>query len=235
MKLLRVVSIVAVVAILGATIAWKMAPGLISSTLSQKMQVDVKIDDIGLSTDQIKVSKISIGNPEGSKLPTAFSADSITVNAPVKNYIQDAIVINEIALDNIYMSLEFTSPTATSGNWQTIMENLKKSSGPAPKEEKKDPTKKATSVLIKKLVLTNINVDLLYVGGVAKKLDPIARLEFTDISSESGVPLEQITNLILQQTLQSVLKTQNLGNILEQVISPKGVLEKMVNPLNLIK
>lgn len=232
MKLLRIFFILAIVAIVGLFFVWKKAPDIIASNLSEKMKVEVKIGDIALSTDTVSVKKIEIGNPKGSKLPVAFSTDSIEVRAPLVHYIDDAIVIDAIEINNIYMSLEFTSPTATEGNWPTIIDNLKKSSPPEePKAQKEE--KNGKSVLIKKLILTDINVDLIYTltGGEVQKLKTIPRLEFDNVSSESGISLDQIITLILQQTLESVLKEQSLGNILEKAIeSPKDILDTFISP-----
>lgn len=230
MKLLRMFFILAIVAIIGLFFVWKKAPDIIASSLSEKMKVAVKIGDIALSTDTVSVKKIEIANPKGSKLPVAFSTDSITVEAPLKNYIDDAIVINAIEINNVYMSLEFSSPTATEGNWPTIIDNLKKSS---PKADPKAEQKKGKSVLIKKLILTDINADLVYTltGGAIQKLKTIPRLEFDNVSSESGISLDQIMGLILQQTLESVLKEQSLENFLEKAIeSPKSVLDTFIAP-----
>lgn len=230
MKIVRIFFILAIVAILGLFFVWKKAPDIIASNLSEKMKVDVKIGDIALATDAVKIKKIEIGNPKGSKLPVAFSTDSIEVRAPLENYIKDAIVIDAIEINNIYMSLEFTSPTATEGNWPTIIDNLKKSS-PAEKPQEPKEEKKGKSVLIKKLILTDINADLVYTltGGEVQKLKTIPRLEFDNVSSESGISLDQIINLIMKQTLESVLKEQSLGNILEKAIeSPKDVLDVFI-------
>ena len=238
MKPVRILSIFIILFIIAFLIVWKTAPDIISSSLSKKMQVEVKINDIAVSSDTVNIDKLQISNPKGSPLPTAFSADNIKVSAPVLNYLKDEIVIDSIEINQVYMSLIFTSPTATSGNWSTIIDNLKKSSPPEPKEKvevkekgkaKKDKTK---SVLIKKLILTNINADLIYLlqGTTPKKLTPIPRLEFTNVSSESGISLDQITNLILEQTLKSVLEKENLQDIFKKTLSPNGILDKITSP-----
>ncbi|MCE5293361.1 MAG: hypothetical protein LLF94_01945 [Chlamydiales bacterium] len=228
MKLLRILFILAIIAIIGLYFVWQKAPDIIASQLSSEMKVDVKINKIDVSQNDIIVSKVSIGNPEGSKLPTAFSCDTIKVETPVTNYTSDPIVIDLIALDNIYLSLESSSPTSMAANWTTIMDNMKKSSPPAPKDESK-PEAKGTSVLIKKLVLTNINAEIVYPlqMGKSTKLDPIDRIELTNISSESGVPLDQVIAIVLQQTLQTVLKK----NAFENVLNPTSVLPKGVSDM----
>lgn len=227
MKLVRILITVFILLVIGLVVTWKLAPNLIGSTLSSKMGVEVTINNIDLSQDQVKVQKLEISNPSGSKLPNAFTTDSIKVSAPLTNYVQNAIVINEIALDKVYLSLEFTSPSPMPGNWSKILDNLKKSSGP--EEKPKKESKSSTSVLIKKLVLKDINVELVTMldPGKVTALN-IPQLEFTDVSSDSGVPLEQIITVIIEQTVQQTLK-QSPGNLLENVIkSPAGLFEHLL-------
>lgn len=228
MKVLKTLVILGIIVIVGGFFALQMAPGFISSTLSKKMQVEVKINDISLSTNDVRVDELEIGNPKGSKLPKAFSAGSIKVEAPVLNYVKDAIVIDEIAVDKIYLSLEIANPTAPAGNWAKIMDNLKKSSPQAPKEKKE--TKSTSSILIKKLILTDISADLATPLKVSK-LAKIDRLEFTDISSESGVSIDQIVALVLEETVTAVLKENGMKNVFDNVLeSSKGVLDVFTSP-----
>ncbi len=62
-----------------------------------------------------------------------------------------------------------------------------------------------------------------------KKLDPIARLEFSDVSSESGVSVDQIAKLVLEQVLKSVLEKQGMKNTIQKVI-PNGMLDNFPSP-----
>lgn len=228
MKVYRILALIVLVAIIGLYVVWKKAPDLVAQKLSKAMQVEVKIADIDLSLRTIKVEKLEIGNPKGSQLPIAFSADSIEVTAPISNYIKDPMIIDEIEVKRIYFSLEFTSPTAKTGNWGTILENLKKTSSP------KGTEKKGRTLLIKKLILTDINSDLVYAlqAGKIQKLPLIPRLEFTNVSSEEGVAIDQIAQVILDQTLRSVFQKDNLQNMIEGAIeSPGGAWEKLSEPI----
>ncbi len=225
MKLVRIAVIIILIAIVGVFIGLQVAPSLVSSSLSKKMGVDVSIGSIGASSDEVKVQYVSIANPAGSKLPKAFSVDKIAVDSPLTNYVKDPIIIDEITLDNVYLSIEAASPTGgLSGNWGKIIDNLNKSSPPAAKSDKK-----GTQVTIKKLILTNINVDLvtLLQAGSVQRLPTIPRLEFTNISSDSGMPIEPIISAILA----AVLKNNGIESILENVIKgPKGLFDTLITP-----
>ena len=188
------------------------------------MKVSVEIDDIDLSMNSIEIEKVEIGNPKNSILPKAFSCEVIDIFAPLMNYFDNNIVIDMIKIDDIYLGLEFEAPGKTQGNWTTIMGNFKAS---------ESPSKSTKTVLIKKLILSNIRMDLAYRTGDRKiqKLAPIDHLEFNNISSEGGIPTEQITNIIFKQMLKSVFDKANLKNMLEGVLDPQGsTWDKMVEP-----
>ncbi len=209
-------------------------PDIIASKLSQKMKVSVEIEDIHWGWNAIDIEKIEIGNPMGSILPKAFSADQVLLQAPVTNYIKNNIVIDEIDIDTIYVSLEFDSKGSKKGNWTTIMGNMQdtgktKSSSSQPKSS----SKSGKSVLIKKLVMTNINIALAYRqgGGSVQNLAPIKRLEFTNVSSEEGIPTEQISNIIFQQMLKQIFSIEGLQNMIQDFLPPSNPIQKGINTL----
>jgi hypothetical protein len=201
--------------IIGAIVAyigWSRVPDMVSERLSQKMKVAVKIDDISLGLNAITIDKLDIGNPRSSILPRAFFCNKITSVAPIMSYLKDAIVIEELHLDQIYLGLEFDSPKGTSGNWTRIMGNLNAS---MPKEA--SPNKR--TVLIKKVILTNISTELVYRQGGSgiRRLPTIDRMELTNISSEGDFPMDQITNSVLGEMLKQVFIKQNLQNMLQDL------------------
>jgi uncharacterized protein involved in outer membrane biogenesis len=209
-------------------LAWSRIPDILASHLSKKMQVPVSIEDVRVTKDTIALNKLEIGNPQGYSLPRAFSAENILVNAPLTHYLKHDIVIDEIVISTVYLGAEFDRPGTKSGNWTAIMQNYKNASSP-PSEGKS-----GKSVLIKRLILTDINVDLAYrTGGVPmKSLKPISKIEFTNVTSEKGIPSEQITNVILQQALRAIFEKENIQNMIEGfMISPEKGVENLLSPL----
>lgn len=202
-------------------LAWSRVPDMVATSLAQKMQVPVEVGSMQLRPTSLKVNTFEIGNPPHSILPIAFSAQSILVDAPLTRYLNSHIVIDEITISDVYLGLEFNSASGTDGNWTTILNNLERTSKQAPTGESK------RSVLIKKLVLLNLNAEVVYrkEGGRPKKLPTIPRMELDNISSEGGLPVEQITDSVLGQMLQKVFIQQNLKNMLEN-LTPGG------NPIN---
>ncbi len=223
-----IVIIIAVVVV--AFIGWSRVPDIIANNLSKKMKVYVSIGDMSLGWGKVAVEHVEIGNPPRSILNRAFTCQEIDVLTPFSNYMSHQIVIEEIDVKDVYLGLEFDSANTTNGNWTTIMNNYQASTGaqPAPKAE----AGTQRSVLIRKLILSNINVDVVYRqdGGKVKHLPTIQQIELHDISSEGGFPTDQIMNSVLGQMLKSVFEKENLKNMLQDFLQPGNDVQKFIQP-----
>lgn len=202
---------------LSAHLLWNQVPRKLSQTLSNALQTSVLIGDATISFSKIGLQKIIINSQRKSQLSKAFSCETVTVNAPVAGYLKDDIEIELIELDNVYLGLEFDSPQSTTGNWTRLMDNLSKSS------EKVDQTKTSKNILIKKLRITNINAQVVYLNKNDRpiNLKPIPVLEFENISTSSGFPVEQLSNSVLGKMLKQVFIQENLSDMLNQWVNPK--------------
>jgi uridylate kinase len=94
--------------------------------------------------------------------------------------------------------------------------------------------KNKRTVLIHRLVLTNISVDVVYRsdGGKVKRLPKIDQIVLTDVSSEGGVPMDQVMNSVLGQMLKQIFIKENLKNMLDGILQNQGngTLEKIITP-----
>lgn len=221
-----------IILILACILVWNMLPTIVSYKLSKYAGVSVTISDIRISPDHLKVDGIRVGNPSGySKTPRALSVDDLYASVPITRFLDDRIVIDEMTMDDVYIGLEFDSPNSKSGNWTTIMNNMSKFTS-ADKEEAKKKGK-TTSVLIKRLVITDLQIELAYKTGgkTNKKLRPIDRIELTNISSEGGIPTAQIMNIIMQETLRNIFSKEGLQNMLEGILNPSDSDGGVMNTL----
>ena len=227
--------IIIVAAVIVGFIFWSRVPDMLANNLSKKMKVAVSIDSIGLGWGKIDLKKIDIGNPPNSILAKAFSCNEIDVNAPFTRYLNKNIVIDEIDLNDIYLGLEFDSPSSTKGNWTTIMNNIQSTTSAGQvsmKKEKAAPEGSQRSVLIHRIILTNINVDVVYKkdSGKIKKLPTIPRMELTEISSEGGLPMDQIANSVLGEMLKQVFIKENLKNMLQELMNQPSPIKQYLAP-----
>ncbi|MBS0627470.1 MAG: hypothetical protein JSS09_04590, partial [Verrucomicrobia bacterium] len=96
------------------------------------------------------------------------------------------------------------------------------------------PSSESTkTVLIKTLVLTNIQVDLVYKskGDGVKKLPPIDKIVLTNINTAEGLPMNQIMHSVLGQMLKSVFIKENLKDAVDGLLQePESTLDKLLTP-----
>ncbi len=187
-------------------------PDMIANKLSKTLQVSVAIGDMNFSFDSIKIDNLEISNPTGFKLEHAFTVQEIQIHAPLMGYLHNDIVIDEIDLNNVYIGLEFESPQGTTGNWTTIMNNAQNA------QTKSSQSSSEKTVLIKRLVLNNINADLLYQSdGKVRHLPTIPQIVLVNISSKGGDLTDQLMNSALGQMLKEIFIRENLKEVLDKI------------------
>ncbi len=232
-----IIIVIILAAVIIGFITWSRVPDILADHASKKLKVSVEIDDIRLKWGEILIDKVSIGNPPGAILSKAFSCKLIDIQAPFTHYLDQKIIIDQIEVDNVYLGLEFDSAKGTDGNWTRIMSNFKSTSSQGSNDKKKKSSQSTAaepgrSVLIRSLILTNIDVDVVYrkEGGKIQRLKRIDRIELTNVSSQGGLPMDQIMNSVLGQMLKSVFEKQNLQNMLQDLIQQQGGLQKYLDP-----
>jgi uncharacterized protein involved in outer membrane biogenesis len=203
-------------------VLWSKAPDFAVRHLSKALNAPVSIGDMRLKPTLLTIDKFQIGNPQGySSLPKAFSADTIRLSAPLTRYLQSHIVIEEVHLDGIYLGLEFDSISGATGNWTALMSHFSASQGSPHFSRKK-------TVLIKKLVFTNIATSLVFAKekSSVKRLPTIDRMEFYNVSSEGGLSSDQLLNSVLGQMLKAVFQRENLKNMFKEILEdPQGTID----------
>ena len=120
-------------------------------------------------------------------------------------------------MNNIYINIEFYTEDKLEGNWQTLinaMETVDKSNSKGERQSH-----------IKKLVLNNIQVTLILSDGKIHRLSPIKHLEFNDVTSDEGIPINEISEIIAQKMLYSIFKEEGLNLIIK---IPFKVIKKLV-------
>ncbi len=199
-------------------------PDFVADKLSKALKTTVRIEAVKLSLSDITIDRLEISNIPKSVLPKAFSAETISFDAPLTRYTKDHIIIDEITLDRVYLGLEFASPTNLQSNWSVLMNSA--SSNESPSDGKK-------TVFIKTLVLTNIQVDVVYKnkGKNITRLPSIDKIVLTNISSEEGLPMNQIMHTVLGQMLKSVFIQENLKDAVESLFNqPENTIDKLLSP-----
>lgn len=92
------------------------------------------------------------------------------------------------------------------------------------------------SVLIKRLVLNNINADLLYQSdGKVRHLPTIPQIVLVNISSKGGNLTDQLMNSALGEMLKEIFMKENLKNIMDKIFQQVPGGNPVQNALKPIK
>ncbi|MEX0962215.1 MAG: hypothetical protein WDZ28_05115 [Simkaniaceae bacterium] len=208
---------------------------ILSNYLSQKMSTEVSIDKINVESGKITIEKVKIANPSGYTLSTALEVETIIFKAPFSQYFKRHIVLDEVSLQKIYIGIEFKNKALTEGNWTVLISNLDTNfTTTKPKEEHKVKKNFRTSrtVFIKKLLFLETYVDLmLYDDKTPRKLSPIEKIEIDNVSSEEGIPTEEITEVIVHKLMEQITSLKGITNMILKV--PGKAVKTVIAPFSI--
>jgi hypothetical protein len=80
--------------------------------------------------------------------------------------------------------------------------------------------------LIKKLILTNIGVNIVFSDGSCRILSPIDRLDFYNVYSDEGILIKEISEILIKKMINSIFVVKKLKTIVDL---PMDVI-KMIFP-----
>lgn len=194
---------------------------ILANYLSEKLGVHTTIESIDLGWSSFTINKLVVHNPKGYSLDKALETGKITFKAPLINYFKKEIDINLISLENIWAGIEFSDSKNTQGNWTQIIQNVDSNASSTSALDKTiDNTsfRYNRSVLIKFLGLYNTNVDLKLNGEQnPRKLNTIDKMEFTDVGTEKGLPIEEITEIIIKKLMEQISLMEGITNMVSGV------------------
>jgi len=209
---------VLVIILIAIVTFWVVKAPIMSSYLSSKLNVPVSMTGIKMRPSYTVISRFRIANPKGFRMAKAFSAKTITVNYGFKNLLATPSVIDQIVLRDLFLGIEFSNSLGTENNWTQILSGFEKKAG----------KKQGRSVLIKKLVLENLDVEIHGMGvtallaGSAVQKKHIDHLEFNNIDSKNGFPTERL--------IQAIFGSAGLQDYIKKFLSPGGVIDNILSP-----
>ena len=192
-------------------------PKIASFALSRDFQVPVSVKEVKLKKSQASLLDFQVSNPRKGKSKNAAFIKTTEINATLKGLFSKRLTINSINLKNLDLNIEFYSNDNSKTNWSEIIAKQ-------PKKEKTRP------YLIKLLVLENIKVTLYKKDGSTQTFPVIDRLEFKNITEETGFPINQIEKAIMNAVLRSIYKQYGLKTLLD-ALHPKNIIPNIIKPL----
>lgn len=170
--------------------------------MRSQLGVPVSMESLEITQQNAMISRLWIGNPPPFKSQSAFTAGSIEIDSTYSQMMGNPLIIDAINIADINIYLEENNTGKT--NWDTI---LKSSAKPSNRH-----------YLIRNLVLTNLTVQLIQPDGKIKRYPTLARLEFQNISDETGFPVSEIEKAIFNQVLKNLYQQLDIQNTLKQLI-----------------
>jgi hypothetical protein len=211
-KLLWVLFIIIVLLL----IAWFSRTKLAAYFLNRHLHVPVTVETFDFTHNEANIRRLWIGNPTGSKTRTSFNTEILNIDASFIEMFSIPLIIEEIYLKNIYIGIENYSKNKGDNNWAKMTQKDNPSSQPM------------RTYLIKKLILENLTINVTEADGTSKTYPTVAKMEFKDISSESGMPISEIEKEIFKLVMKELIKKYSIE--LFKSIEPTQVINNPKDP-----
>lgn len=206
---------------------------IIARFLSKQMKTEVFIDSASLGLREISLKGFRILNPEGSTLPDAFKADSISVTFQPSSLFNNIVLVEQITITNPTVTVEFYNLKGTDNNWMPIFQNLSKES---------DTDKKSTPKSSKRVIIDNLLIDHLTIqaqhrmmGSYSLNLPIKNTLEFHNLSDEKALAYKQAIAVIFKTILEPITKTAGFKDLLSNIKSyanvPDDLIKKIISQI----
>jgi len=200
--------------IVGVALFYFAKPRIIekmSENFGKSLQVKVGIGNIWCTLNEFVIESFEISNPRGFRLKNALTAQVIRAHAPLMGWIKKHVEVEELSIDHLYLGLEFFSPKGHEGNWNVLMNT-------AQTFKEKNNSFNNKSILIRKLILNDIQVDLIYQSdGKIRRLPPIKSIELYNIDSEGEGISDQLMHTALGKMIKEIFIQENLNDLLKQI------------------
>lgn len=204
-KLLLIIPLLIIGILIAAFVAWGNRANLAANFLSRHLHVPVTIRSLEITKTEADIERLWVGNPSRSKTTTAFSAETISVASNLDQVMGNPLIIDEIIISNIFVGLEYYEGKET--NWTYILGNTSKSNS----------GEKGRDYLIRTLILENLTVEATQADGKIKRYPTIKRMEFHNISSASGFPVEEIEKAIFNLMMKDLFQKLPLNQLFQQL------------------
>lgn len=174
--------------------------------MSRQLRVPVSIRTLDISKTSAGITRMWIGNFPKSQTSTSFTAETLRLDATLDQIFGNPVTIEHIDINDIFVGIEFYDANGNDNNWGRILhENGQKKSH-------------SREYLIRTLILRNLTVELTQANGKVKRYPTIKQMEFHNISSASGFPVEEIEKAIFEMMMKDIFKKLQLDQIFKTLL-----------------
>ncbi len=192
-------------------------------TYAMGVETTVETMDISLTQGTVEMDGLNIANPEGFSTENFFSLATANARIDLNSVNTDTIIIPQVRLLGIGVTLDKGQDPS---NYNQILENLARfESG---EFEPADPSAQGKNVVIKSLILEDINIYVANMPGVSLLAGDVAinipQIELKNIGEEESMSAGDIFNLVVKTVLAAAVEAG--GGII-----PSDVLGELGNGL----
>ena len=171
------------------------------------MGVETTVDSMDLSLTQgtVEMDGLNIANPEGFSTENFFALATTNAQIDLNSISTPTIIIPEVRLLGIDVTLDKGQDPS---NYNQILENLARfESG---ESEPADPSAQGKNVVIKSLILEDINIYVANMPGVSLLAGDVAinipQIELKNIGEEESMKAGDIFNLVIKTVLAAAVE-----------------------------
>jgi hypothetical protein len=177
------------------------------------------VDDatVSLLAGEARFTDFMIGNPKGFTSPHAILVGSVFVDVDETSLTKDVIIIDRIAVNEPEIIYEINGNT---DNIHTIINNMKKPQKAVKPNEKKETGKKAgKKVVIRDLILRDVNVIMAVPGLKGQTISTaISEIHFKNIGqNEKGVLLPEVLLRVLIELYGQIISPDAISKLTKEM------------------
>lgn len=186
-------------------ITWTNRENILAHFMSKQLHVPVSIQTLDISKTSAEITQLWIGNSPHSQTTTSFTAETFKLEGKWDQIFDNPMTIESIDIENIFVGIEFYDANGEDNNWGRIL----KENGPRKKN--------ARDYLIRTLTLRNLTVELTQADGKVKRYPTIKQMEFHNINSETGFPIEEIEKAIFNLMMKDLFQKLQLDRLFRSI------------------
>jgi hypothetical protein len=183
--------------------------------------------DVSLFSAKAQIKDFYLGNPKGFKSPEAMKVGSILVDIDEKTLTKQTHVIDRIEVLNPQLTYE---RTATTDNFQAILNNVRKAGSHSRTSGISDKESKSAKIIIKDFKLTGGKVTLAaeLLGQNKSFSTDLPNIHLTNIGeAKGGVSAEQAFQIILAELQKGINSPNVMNSINQELKNLKETSEKL--------
>lgn len=186
-------------------LTWTNRENILAHFMARQLHVPVTIAALNIGNTSAGISRVWIGNVSDSKISTSFTAEETLIGAKWDEFFKNPLIIEDIDVNHIFVGIEYYDQTQKNSNWGRMLQE--------DSSKKKNPK----DYLIRTLTLRNLTVEVTTSDGKVKRYPTINQMEFHNISSDSGFPVDEIEKAIFNLMMKDLVKKLKLPGIFNQL------------------